>query len=293
MAEPGVLSGLQVWSCFGFGVVRGWRASFGVDSESGVVSFPGIVRILYGLKFTPDAGENGSEALRPANHLNVTLKGLTVPLSLSDHLPHQNTRLQFQFSNLEIYIIMALSFHPSIDNGFAKGSDNFPGGTLHCHCPKNSRVEVAITGNVLHNHICGCSKCWKPAGALFAVIAVVPVSNVKVIANEDQLIIVDKSATIQRHACKQCGVHLFGRIENEHAFKGLDFVHVELSDEKGWQEPQFAAFVSSIIEQGFDPKRMDEVRAKFKSFGLEPYDVLSPPLMDALSEFSWKTAGKL
>lgn len=86
---------------------------------------------------------------------------------------------------------------------------------------------------------------------------------------------------------------MFGRIEKEHAFKGLDFVHVELSDEKGWQEPQFAAFVSSIIEHGFDPSGMDAVRAKFRSVGLEPYDALSPPLMDALAAFVGKKAGKL
>ncbi len=103
----------------------------------------------------------------------------------------------------------------------------------------------------------------------------------------------DEDATIRRHACKQCGVHLYGRIEKDHAFKGLDFVHVELSDEKGWQEPQFAGFVSSIIEQGFDPEKMDSVRSKFKSIGLETYDALSPPLMDALSTFTAKKLGKL
>lgn len=70
-------------------------------------------------------------------------------------------------------------------------------------------------------------------------------------------------------------------------------MHVELSDEKGWQEPQFAAFVSSIIEQGFDPKGMDEVREKFHSLGLETYDALSPPLMDALATFAAKKSGKL
>lgn len=187
---------------------------------------------------------------------------------------------------------MTPSLHPLIDNGLTKGNDNFPGGKLHCHCSSN-RVEVAITGNVLHNHACGCSKCWKPAGALFSVVGVVPIDNVKATANEDKLAIVDQSATIQRYACKQCGVHLFGRIEKAHAFKGLDFIHVELSDEKGWQEPQFAAFVSSIIEQGFDPKEMDGVRSKFKSIGLETYDVLSPPLMDALSTLTAKQAGKL
>ncbi|CZR56536.1 probable Putative glutathione-dependent formaldehyde-activating enzyme [Phialocephala subalpina] len=185
-----------------------------------------------------------------------------------------------------------LTLHPLVDNGLTKGSDNFSGGKLHCHCPSN-KVEVTITGNVLHNHACGCSQCWKPAGSLFSVIGVVPINNVKVTANEDKLAILDKSATILRYACKDCGVHMFGRIEKDHAFKGLDFIHVELSDEKGWQEPQFAAFVSSIIEQGFDPTKIDDVRYKFKSIGLEPYDVLSPPLMDALSTFTGKKLGKL
>lgn len=68
---------------------------------------------------------------------------------------------------------------------------------------------------------------------------------------------------------------------------------MELSDEKGWQEPQFAAFVSSIVEQGYAPDGMDAIRSQFKTIGLETYDVLSPPLMDALSTFAAKKAGKL
>lgn len=187
---------------------------------------------------------------------------------------------------------MSLHLHPLLDGGFTKGTDQFFGGKLHCHCPEN-KVEVTITGNVLHNHACGCSKCWKPAGAFFSVIGVVPIDNVHVTANKNKLAIVDQSATIQRHACSQCKVHLFGRIEKEHAFKGLDFIHVELSDENGWQEPQFAAFVSSIIEQGFEPSKIDSVRLRLKSMGLETYDVLSPQLMDALSTFTAKQAGKL
>ena len=86
---------------------------------------------------------------------------------------------------------------------------------------------------------------------------------------------------------------MYGRIVKDHPFKGLDFVHVELSPTKGWQEPQFAAFVSSIIEQGFDPKGMDAVRAKIKSVGLESYDVLSPPLMDAIATYVGKQSGAL
>jgi S-(hydroxymethyl)glutathione synthase len=61
-------------------------------------------------------------------------------------------------------------------------------------------------------------------------------------ANGQKLAVVDSSATIQRHACTGCGVHMFGRIENKaHPFYGLDFVHAELSNGKGWAPPEFAA----------------------------------------------------
>jgi S-(hydroxymethyl)glutathione synthase len=88
-------------------------------------------------------------------------------------------------------------------------------------------------------------------------------------------------------------VHLFGRIEKDHPFKGLDFVHVELSEEKGWQEPQFAAFVSSVIEQGFHPTGIDEVRRRFRDTGLETYDALNPTLMDAMATWTAQKAGLL
>ena len=84
---------------------------------------------------------------------------------------------------------------------------------------------------------------------------------------------------------------MYGRIEQDHPFKGLDFVHAELSDSDGWQEPQFAAFVSSIIEQGFDPEKMHDVRSKFKNVGLESYDCLSPPLMDLIATYTAKQYG--
>jgi S-(hydroxymethyl)glutathione synthase len=182
------------------------------------------------------------------------------------------------------------ALHPAIDNGITPGVPGFSGGTLHCHCPAN-KVEVTITGDVAHNHACGCSKCWKPAGAVFSIVGVVPVANLKVTAHPEKLKIVDESATIQRHACKDCGVHMYGRIVKDHPFKGLDFVHTELSDAKGWQPPQFAAFVSSIIEQGYEPSGMDAVRARFKALGLATYDALSPPLMDAIASYTAQKAG--
>lgn len=182
---------------------------------------------------------------------------------------------------------MVVSLNPIIDNGLIKGSPSFAGGKLHCHCT-SQKVEVTLTSNVLHNHICGCSKCWKPSGSLFSVVGVVPIANLTITANQSKLHILDPSATIQRNACKDCGVVLFGRIITDHAFKGLDFVHVELSNEKGWQEPQFAGFVSSIVEQGYDPEDMGNIRKRLNDLGLQTYDCLNPTLMDALATFSSK-----
>ncbi|WLS81123.1 S-(hydroxymethyl)glutathione synthase (plasmid) [Erwinia pyri] len=184
-----------------------------------------------------------------------------------------------------------INLHPAINNGFKPADENFSGGTLKCHCVRHP-VEVIVQAQTMHNHACGCSKCWKPAGATFAIIAVVPREKVSVIANPEKLKIVDESATIQRHACKECGVHMYGRIENkDHAFHGLNFVHTELSEQSGWAAPAFAAFVSSIIESGAPVSQMDEVRSSLNKLGLETYDCLSPALMDVLAAHTAKEKG--
>jgi S-(hydroxymethyl)glutathione synthase len=178
---------------------------------------------------------------------------------------------------------MSVQIHPSVDNGVKKGTGNFAGGTLVCKC-HDKPVKVGIKGDVAHNHACGCTKCWKPQGANFSVVAVVPRQNVTVLENGDKLAIVDASAAIQRYACKACGTHMYGRIENKgHPFYGLDFVHPELFQEGGWAAPGFAAFVSSIIESGVKPEQMEDIRHRLKGLGLEPYDCLNPPLMDAIA----------
>ncbi len=186
-----------------------------------------------------------------------------------------------------------ISIHPSVDQGVRAGTSNFAGGTLVCRCAQDP-VKVEIRGQVAHNHACGCTKCWKPDGALFSVVAVVPRDNVRVVANEHKLKVVDPSATIQRYACTACDVHMYGRIENKsHPFYGLDFIHPELFQETGAAAPEFAAFVSSIIESGFPPERMGEIRTRLKELGLEPYDCLSPPLMDAIATHAAKSSGRL
>jgi S-(hydroxymethyl)glutathione synthase len=186
-----------------------------------------------------------------------------------------------------------VNIHPSVDNGVKKGSAGFAGGTLTCHCAKDA-VTVEIKGDVAHNHVCGCTKCWKPEGAAFSLVAVVPRDKLRVTANANKLKVVDPAATIQRYACTGCGVHMYGRIENKaHPFHGLDFVHVELSKEQGWAAPEFAAFVSSIIESGAKPDQMGAVRARLEELGLEPYDCLSPALMDAIATHTAKAKGVL
>lgn len=187
----------------------------------------------------------------------------------------------------------AMLIHPSVDGGLKPAAKDFAGGTLSCRCAQNP-VEVTIKSQCAHNHVCGCTKCWKPQGALFSQVAVVPRDALAVTKNADKLKIVDAAAAIQRHACKDCGVHMYGRIENKaHPLYGVDFIHTELSKQAGWAPPEFAAFVSSIIESGARPDGMSAVRARLRELKLEPYDCLSPPLMDMLATHTAKAKGVL
>jgi S-(hydroxymethyl)glutathione synthase len=185
----------------------------------------------------------------------------------------------------------SVSIHPSVDGGVKQGAKDFAGGTLVCKCASNL-VKVTAASQSAYNHVCGCTKCWKPAGAPFSMVAVVPRDKLSVTEHADKLAIVDSNAAIHRYACKDCGVHMYGRIENtKHPFFGFDFIHTELSLQTGWSEPTFAAFVSSIIESGADPANQGAVRTRLRGLGLEPYDCLSPPLMDAIATHVAKLSG--
>ncbi|MEE8287572.1 MAG: glutathione-dependent formaldehyde-activating protein, partial [Gammaproteobacteria bacterium] len=88
-----------------------------------------------------------------------------------------------------------LSIHPDVDNGLKPAAPNFAGGALNCHC-SSDKVSVSISAQCAHNHVCACTKCWKPEGALFSQIAVVPRESLNVTGNEDKLQIVDENAAI-------------------------------------------------------------------------------------------------
>lgn len=185
-----------------------------------------------------------------------------------------------------------VQIHPSVDSGFTATDASFSGGTLVCNC-KSNPVKIRITGDIAHNHACRCTKCWKPEGAVFSVVAVAPTENVEVLENGDKLAVGDPAALIQRKTCKECGVHIYGPVDRHHPFKGLSFVHPERFEEAGWAKPGFAAFVSSIIETGYDPARMDGVRARLRELELEPYDCLNPGLMDYIATWTAKRSGAL
>jgi S-(hydroxymethyl)glutathione synthase len=145
-------------------------------------------------------------------------------------------------------------------------------------------VELIVSEPVSHNHLCGCSKCWKPEGATFAQIAVVPAGSVTETANAQKLESVDPSQKIERFRCKECGTHMVGRVSDpDHHFYGLEFVHPELMDSDAQPQVEFAAFVSSLIETGTSPSLMTSARKQLSASGIPAYDAFSPELMDIIA----------
>ncbi|SFE42038.1 S-(hydroxymethyl)glutathione synthase [Roseivivax sediminis] len=186
-----------------------------------------------------------------------------------------------------------VALHPLFDAGLPERAENFPGSALRCHCPED-RVVIEVAAQSVHPHLCGCTRCWKPVGALFSLVAAVPRGKVTIMQNEDKLEVVDPSVPILRHACTGCGVHMFGRIEDEkHPLHGLDWVHQELADLAGWSRPTFASYVSSIIEVGVEPDRMAAVRARLTELGLTAYDCWPPEIMDQVSTWRARMRGVL
>ena len=85
-----------------------------------------------------------------------------------------------------------------------------------------------------------------------------------------------------------CGIPELG----EHSAAGVTHV-VSILGPNSPDPPEFAAFVSSIIESGYPPAQMGVVRARLKELGLEPYDCLSPGLMDFIATHIAKASGAL
>lgn len=154
---------------------------------------------------------------------------------------------------------------------------------LRCRC-QGEPVEIAVSGPIYHNHLCGCSKCWKPEGALFAQVAVTPAGSTVETKNADKLDVIDETQKIQRYACRECGTHMVGRVtDRDHHFYGLEFVHPELSNSDAQLPIEFAAFVSSLIETGTSPSLMSGIRRQLGGLSIPAYDSFSSELMDIIT----------
>ena len=181
--------------------------------------------------------------------------------------------------------MVRVSIHPAVDQGVKAGIPGFVGATLKCLC-KTDAAEVKIASDCAHNHVCGCTRCWKPAGATFSQVAVVPLDRVKITRHAEKLKVVDPNALIQRRACTACGVHMLGPVTRpNHPFTGLTFIHTKPGG-NGWAAPTFAAFVSSVIDGGTDPSRMAAIPARLNDLHLPLHDALSPALMDDIASFT-------
>lgn len=177
--------------------------------------------------------------------------------------------------------------HPSISK--SANAIDFTSGELKCKCSDNP-VEVVISGKAAHNHLCACSVCWKPEGALFSQIAVVAKDQLRVLKNENKLKIVNENAAIQRHACKDCGVHMVGKVTDpDHHYYGIDFVHLELAHQ-GSAKIEFAGYVSSLVEAGIEIDQMDEIRKTLVENGIPCYDTMSPEILDVIAYHQRKIA---
>lgn len=174
-----------------------------------------------------------------------------------------------------------LALHPSLPACHG-GASADPVGLLRCLCAEDA-VEVKVETPAVHSHLCGCTQCWKPAGAVFALTAIVPADAVKTVANGGRLSVVDDTRAIRRHACTVCGAHMFGEVQDaDHHFFGLAFIHPELG-KAAIEPPEFAGFVSSVIESGISPTRMVAIRKALAARGITPCDAFSPEIMDLIA----------
>src|SRR5262249_53180799 len=160
-----------------------------------------------------------------------------------------------------------------------------------CAC---NPAEGSVTSQRAYIHPCGGINFCEPGDAMVSQVDAVPSDELHVLMNANTRKVVHANAATHHYACRKCSAHWCGASgNNKHPFYGFDFIHTELSKDQGWAPPEFAAFVSSIIESGTPPGQMGAVRSRLKELHLEPYDCLSPALMDAIATHVAKASGAL
>ena len=188
---------------------------------------------------------------------------------------------------------MAVAIHPAVDHGVQPGAQSFAGGTLVCQCADRP-VKVRVASQSAHNHVCGCTKCWKPEGALFSIVAVVPRDKVRVNRTaeaEDRRSLGDNSA-LRLHGAAACTCMAGSKTRDIRSMVSISSIP---------NCPARAGLVGAGVRRfrvvrdraGTKPDQMSGIRARLRELRLEPYDCLSPQLMDAIATHIAKAKGVL
>ena len=149
--------GAKIWAVLAMAAGVGWAIWLGLDPRIIAVQALACAVIGTWLVTRPEARRRRQYNLCP----------LCPPCGPARTLRHQPSMRRYGHGR---YI--RVKIHPAVDNGVKPGKAGFSGGTLQCHCSSNP-VRVAVKAQTAHNHVCGCTKCWKPDGAVFSQVAVV------------------------------------------------------------------------------------------------------------------------
>ena len=188
-------------------------------------------------------------------------------------------------STREAMMSSAVSIHPSVDNGIKPGATDFAGGTLRLQVRERPGRRSRSTRRPRTTTRAAARKCWKPEGA--AVLG------------------------RRRRAARQGERHrergqAQGRRRQRHdpapRLHRLRRAHVRPHREqeapvlRPGLRPHRAVAATRLVGAARSPRscrrssspaptrrKMGDVRGRLRELGLEPYDCLSPPLMDALA----------
>ena len=173
---------------------------------------------------------------------------------------------------------MAISIHPSVDNGVNKGDPEFFGGTLQRNCASDKgRGDRSTATSRSTTPPAVAPLRWKPmqGRGVLRWSAWLPRDKLAVTANAGKLGIVDEKATIQRHAGRAAArtCTAASRTGTTRSTGSISSTRTRRS--QGWEEPRLAAFVSHHRGRRREA-RADGRRRAANELGLPPYDALQP-----------------
>ena len=161
---------------------------------------------------------------------------------------------------------MAVSIHPAVDQGVQRGTPELRRRDAGVQMRRTAGQGEDRAASPPTTTSAAAPSAGSREGALFSMVAVVPRDKLSVVENGDKLEIVDRSAAIQRYACRNCGVHMYGRIENQ----GAPVLRASTSSipscrrSSGWSAPSSPPSCRRSSNPAPSPSRWPTVRARLK-----------------------------